>query len=143
MYRLPSNSIESGGVTQANSRTLAWFLPMVAAVVFGSIFVFANPNLFDWVSLRITELADRFQQWFAGMSFWEIPFCILALLIGAGLMRPVLPLLRIGPTEEEPLHAEVTRSDYYTPLRNTLWTLIILFAVTLPLFRRASPQDAS
>lgn len=129
MYRLPH---ESGHNVRSSSRMLAWMLPTIAAIVFGSIFVFANPNLFDWVSVRMTRLAERFQLWFEGISIWEIPFCVLALLVGAGLMRPVLPMFRIGPREpESPPMADGPRSVLFTPFRNTLWTLIVLFAIYL------------
>ena len=132
MYRLPADSSDPSGIARSNAQMLSWLLPTIAVIVFGSIFVFANPNLFDWVSLRMTQLAERIQLWFEGVSYWEIPFCVLALLIGAGLMRPVLPMLRIGPTgPEDPLAAQGTRSALYTPLRNTLWTLIVLFAAYL------------
>jgi hypothetical protein len=129
LYSLPNRI---SGKARSGGQTLAWFLPAIAATVFGAIFVFANPDLFKMVSIRFEQLAERFQLWFTGLSIWEMPFCVLALLIGAGLMRPVLPLLRIGPIEPEELSSSApARSPLYAAYRNTLLTLIVLFAVYL------------
>ncbi len=107
-------------------------LPVVAAMVFGAIFVFANPDLFDWVSGRVSQLADRVRLWLVGMSIWELPFCVTAMLVGAGLMRPVLPMVRIGPQDSSVTgHEQTVRSPFYNAFRNTLLTLIVLFAVYL------------
>jgi hypothetical protein len=104
---------------------------MIAAFVFGSIFVFANPDLLDSVSASLSRLTTKFQIWLQGMSFWEIPFCIVALFVGAGLMRPFLPLLRVGPEDDSVAPQTVLRSPLYLAARNTLLTLISLFAVYL------------
>jgi hypothetical protein len=64
-------------------------------------------------------IAERIQLWLEGLSFWEFPFCLLALLIGAGLMRPVLPMMRIGPAEPATPAASTTlHSPLFVALRN-------------------------
>jgi hypothetical protein len=121
-----------GGSVRSGGRALAWLLPAIAAVVFGAIFVFANPDLVDLVSIRIRQLTERIELWLEGLSIWELPFCLLALLIGCGLMRPVLPLFQIGPVEAELLtSSKRVPSPLYAAYRNTLLTLIVLFAVYL------------
>mgnify|MGYP003674852666 CR=1 FL=1 len=117
---------------RAKGSWLAWGLPVIAAIVFGAIFVFANPNLFDWVTLRVTHAAERLQLWMESISIWELPFCIVALLIGAGLIRRELPMVQIGPTENEGgLTNQEIASPLYTAFRNTLLTLIVLFTIYL------------
>ncbi len=110
-----------------------WLLPFAAVLVFGGIFVLANPNLLDWVSRKFTRFADRMWFWIEGMSIWEIPFCLLAFVLGAGLLRPLLPMPRIGPADTrlsfDP--AEMRPARLFAAYRNTLITLIVLFAVYL------------
>lgn len=118
--------------TAGGSGLVAYVLPMVAMTVFGAIFVFANPNLFDWVSTRLETFVLEIQSFVLGMSIWEIPFCILALVVGAGLLRPMLPLARIGPEASAvPLASVHHASRFYAAYRNTLVTLIGLFAAYL------------
>ncbi len=128
-YRLMTRS---RGDVRSDRYMLAWMLPAIAAFVFAAIFVFANPDLLDWVSVRVTRAAERLQLWLEGFSFWELPFCVTALLVGAGLMRPALPMFRIGPTlPEKPILSDPVRSPLYAAYRNTLLTLIVLFTVYL------------
>lgn len=128
-YRLPRRRVE---VEKHRSIAfLSWGLPIVAALVFGGIFVLANPDLFNWVSDELVFLTDRIQLWFRGISIFEFPFCVFALLIGIGLMRPVVPLLSIGPADSEDAALESLRSPLYPAFRNTLLVLIALFAVYL------------
>ena len=128
-YRLPHRVHQSA---QAHSNALAWLFPLAALLAFGSIFVFANPNLFTWVSGELTWLSTRIMDWIQGISVWEAPFCLLALLVGVGLMRPAKPLSQIGPdgntVDVSPGDAD---SHWYPVVRNTLWTLIGLFIVYL------------
>ncbi len=129
LYRLPRKLRAKAG---SSGRVMAWTLPAAAVVVFGSIFVFANPDLFDWVSTRVARLGDSIRLWLANFSFWEIPFCVLALLLGAGLLRPAFPMFRIGPVEPETApRVNGARSMYFVAFRNMLATLIVLFAVYL------------
>jgi hypothetical protein len=122
----------SRGPARAGGHVLTWLLPAIAAFVFGAIFVFANPDLLDWVSVRVTRAAERFQLWLQGFSFWEVPFCITAMLMGAGLIRPALPMFRVGPTvSQQRALSDAIRSPLYSAFRNTLLTLIVLFAVYL------------
>ncbi len=118
----------------AKSHGSAWsvVLPITAALAFASIFVLANPDLHQRVSEQLRLLSAQIRNFFNGFSIWELPFCIAALFVGAGLLRPLQTLLfgpagnRIAiqnlPTEPAPL---------YPAFRNTLWTLIVLFAVYL------------
>ncbi|NNE00115.1 MAG: DUF4173 domain-containing protein [Pirellulaceae bacterium] len=124
--------------------TSSWLLPLVAVIVFGGIFVFANPDLLESVSLRLSHFSEVVQSWFAKLSLWEIPFCLAALVIGAGLLRPVLPMPHFGPRHEVVDTSGKLAAPLFTAFRNTLWTLIALFSVYLvfefaTLWRREFP----
>ncbi len=117
----------------APSIALSFGLPVVAAVAFGGIFVFANPDLYTSVMASINEFQSRLWDFLSRVSFWEVPFCIAALFIGVGLLRPLQPLMKFGPREESERVLGVTGEPalLYSAFRNTLLTLIVLFAVYL------------
>lgn len=123
---------KSGVVSQpaTSSVTASWMLPILAAGVFGGIFVLANPDLLDLVSKRFTHMADRLWVWIEGLSVWEVPFCLVAFVLGAGLLRPLLPMKRIGPedTRHDIDSTELRPAGLFAAYRNTLITLIVLFA---------------
>ncbi|MGI9472338.1 MAG: DUF4153 domain-containing protein [Rubripirellula sp.] len=128
-YRISS---KAGTPKVSGAHLLGWVLPALAAIVFGSIFIFANPNLLDRASSMLSEWSHNLQYWLSGLSFWEIPFCILALLLGAGLIRPALPLPIFGPVVET--RTTTTRheeSPLYIGARNSLITLVTLFGIYL------------
>ena len=129
-HRLPARSSES---FLPRASVSSWLLPLIAALCFGGIFVLANPDLFDSLSIQLDKVFRQLGSWFEGISIWEIPFCIAALLVGAGLLRPVMPSFRIGAVEPEqiPAAGDENVASLYAAFRNTLLTLIGLFAVYL------------
>lgn len=139
-----SNYSDASVNTPANpsgSAMLSVVMPVVALIVFGGIFVMANPDLVssvsNWTSQWVGELVDFFRQ----MSIWEIPFCVLAFFIGAGLFRPLVsmvhePMLRLLGTPGSGFASRVTcvapespriASPLYPAFRNTLFAVIVLF----------------
>ena len=129
-HRVPARSSES---FLPRASVSSWLLPLIAAVAFGGIFVFANPDLFESVSIRLDRVFQHVRQWAEGISIWEVPFCVAALLVGAGLLRPVMPAFRIGAREPEqaPQVGNENVASLYAAFRNTLLTLIGLFAIYL------------
>lgn len=128
-YRMPRRVHQSA---QTHSNLLSLLIPAVALIVFGSIFVFANPNLFSWVSSELTWVSNFVMDWVQDISIFEMPFCLAALLIGTGLMRPTRPLPHVGPAGSmmEMVPGQ-EQSTWYPAFRNTLVTLIGLFVVYL------------
>lgn len=106
-------------------------LPILAATVFGTLFVLANPDWVDW-SWRWTSKAwINISDWISAYSVWELPFCLLAAMAGVGLMRPRQPRLLFGGRSNlVPVQANVA-SGLYAAYRNTIATLIVLFSVYL------------
>ncbi|MCO8123192.1 DUF4173 domain-containing protein [Stieleria sp. TO1_6] len=132
-HRLPtlgrSRINDAGGVPM--STTLTWLMPVLASVVFGGIFVLANPNLIDLVSNQWNRLATWTWQWASRLDAIEIPFCVFALIVGAGLLFPHLGRKRIGGTDPEFRSQPSVHSLLYAASRNTLVCLVVLFTVYL------------
>ncbi len=70
-------------------------LPVIAAIAFASIFVLANPDLHQRVRDQLQSLGTQIRDFFSGFSIWELPFCIAALFIGEGLLRPLQKLMLV------------------------------------------------
>ena len=122
----------------------AFLMPVAAAIVFGLIFVFANPDLVGWFTDAVSQVWDIAWNWISRISIFEIPFCIAALLLGAGLLRPYLPMPQFGPKQSLVQTPGNAQADFYAAYRNTLVTLIVLFGVYLSfefitLWRREFP----
>lgn len=128
----PSDDLAKASWNAPSKGTLVtWGMPVAAVIVFGGIFVFANPDLLSSVWSRCTRVMDFAWSWIEGLSVWEIPFCLLAIVVGAGLLRPVLLVDRFGPEDNADVRGAAEQSPLYAAFRNTLVTLIALFSVYL------------
>lgn len=137
LQRLPIANATSG----QPGKWLAVLIPFAAVLLFGGIFVMANPDLVSQVSDWFSKLSGRVFDFFACVSFWELPFCILALFVGAGVLRPLVTgadelitrLFRVGELDSPTVENEQDEiaTTWYQPFRNTLFALIALFVVYL------------
>ncbi|EMI52336.1 DUF4153 domain-containing protein [Rhodopirellula sallentina] len=143
MDRIPRlQKLRRGGTLDRHpGQWLSFAIPLVAVVVFGGIFVMANPDLVQQFGDWIGSFSGRLFDFLAQVSFWEFPFCVLAFFVGAGLLRPlarntsrwITLLFSVGeshPTTDSPESTE-TQSQWYPPFRNMLLALIALFAAYL------------
>ncbi|MEX2173025.1 MAG: DUF4153 domain-containing protein [Pirellulaceae bacterium] len=115
---------------------LSLLLPGGAVVLFGTIFILANPDLARSLATNLDRLQQMLADWLDGMSqnWLEVGFWIVTAYVVIGLLRPLLtrnvipdaPLA--SPGEAIVLFLE---SPWYGPLRNMLWAVIGLFAVYL------------
>jgi len=110
-------------------------LPIAAVVLFGALFIRANPDVVKLVGERwnrsVEWLIQRMEE--IGEHWGEFLFCVGAAYLAIGLLRPVLgqTFTRRGPGQA-PMDATATRaSPFYYALRNTLIALIALFALYL------------
>ena len=125
---------------------LALILPVVTLVVFGTLFIFANPDLVEAVSSRLKYVLEVASQWLIDLTPepFEILFCIVVGWIAVGLLRPILPATLIPDGEDsdaepsegsralskgEPSEGEPT--PLFEAYRNTLIVVTGLFAVYL------------
>ncbi|MFG0265044.1 MAG: DUF4153 domain-containing protein [Rhodopirellula sp. JB055] len=141
-YRLTSQAIDQ---VRSHHRLASVLLPVGAVLAFGGIFVMANPDLVSWVSGRVQSAWNLTLDWFSNFSVWEIPFCVLALTIGVGLIRPLRPHLRFGDHSENQPAVASAESGLYFAYRNTLIAVATLFAAYLcfefwTLWRRDFPE---
>ncbi|MFG0288661.1 MAG: DUF4153 domain-containing protein [Rhodopirellula sp. JB044] len=131
----------SGTLDRHPGQWLSFAVPLVAVVIFGGIFVMANPDLVQQFGDWIRNFSGRLLDFFAQVSFWEFPFCVLAFFVGAGLLRPLAKntsrwitlLFRVGESHltSDPPKVTETQSQWYPPFRNMLFALIVLFAAYL------------
>ena len=131
-------SADKLGPTLARGAWLSVALPLAAFVAFGLLFIVANPNLLasfgETMEWLLTTLRDRILQ--VAPSWQELLFWLGVAWISVGLLRPVLTRTLL---EETPGDAEAgpeavpapVRALLYGPYRNTLLTVIVLFAVYL------------
>lgn len=117
-------------------RFLNVLLPLGAFVVFGWLFLLANPDLFTFFGERLESVLTTVRDWIVNWSPppQELIFWLAVLWLGVGSMRPFLmePIVVAemdhvdGVTEEGQ-----TPSLLYAAWRNTLTTVILLFAAYL------------
>ena len=111
------------------SKLIEFILPVVAVIVFGGIFVMANPDMVSWVSGRLGSIAESIRDFLFQFSPLEVVFwCFIAWFTG-GLLRPVT-----RPFMDNIVSAAVSESKetaLYSAFRNTLLTVIVLFGVYL------------
>jgi hypothetical protein len=116
----------------------ALILPVFALVVFGTLFVFANPDLASALSARFSDLFALVGQWLENLTPapLEALFCIAVGWIAIGLLRPILPTASDEADADSIVPVETgTPEPRPTPLfeafRNTLYVVVGLFAVYL------------
>lgn len=116
---------------------LSILLPLVTFVVFSLLFILANPDLLTSFGDRIARVLQSIRQWLityspqpAEMMFWA-----LAAWLAIGMLRPLLsrPLLEQWALwEAHPKRGGASSpSPLYAACRNTLITVIVLFAIYL------------
>lgn len=135
-YVRSAERLERGEVPRGAWLSIA--LPIIALLAFGSLFVLANPDLVASFSETLRRVLDSFGEWVSrcAPSWSEILFWVAAAWLIIGLLRPILPPSGLPsrvsdqgkPPVRIPAHAE---SPLYAAFRNTLVTVIVLFAVYL------------
>ena len=71
------------------SQAMNYILPIVSVIVFGSVFVLANPDVIKEISSLISSIYLRIQSWFSRFSAFEILVWCLSFWFTGGLLRPV------------------------------------------------------
>ena len=108
-------------------------MPLAALLAFGTVFVFANPDLLASVSDSLESIVRRLRQWLLEASASEIAFCGAAAWIVTGLLRQASGATIVAETVGSDAAREPPPepSRLYAAFRNTLLTVIVLFAAYL------------
>ncbi|MHB8898210.1 MAG: DUF4153 domain-containing protein [Thermoguttaceae bacterium] len=111
-------------------------LPTIAFVVFGLIFIVANPDLLTSFNQSLDWLANSLREWMRRFApdWQEVAFWAAIAWLTIGLLRPAAGSMirRISRRLEMPRVDDSPRdAPLYVAFRNTLLTVIALFAVYL------------
>jgi len=115
---------------------LAVGLPVISVLLFGGVFVMANPDLVNWISGTLGSSVASIRRFLFQFSVFEIAFwCGVAWLTGC-VLRPLLaPMAEVvGGFSGE---GSATETRLYSAFRNTLLAMIGLFGVYLLFESRA------
>ncbi|MBC7967658.1 MAG: DUF4173 domain-containing protein, partial [Fuerstia sp.] len=113
------------------SRAMNFVLPIISVIVFGTVFVLANPDLIKELSSMVSELFDNIRLWLSFLSAYEVLVWCVTIWLTAGLLCPAI---RKAVEASGVLSNEASPSydhPMFGPFRNTLVTLISLFVVYL------------
>lgn len=117
---------------------LSIILPLAAFVAFSILFILANPDLLDSFGHRVEQLLTAFREWLIDFSPHplEMMFWLAVGWIAIGMLRPLLsrPLfeaLEIGARDVKDVAVAQSPSPLYAAARNTLVTVLVLFAIYL------------
>ncbi len=120
-------------------RKVTWLniaLPTIAFVTFSLLFVLANPDLLSAFGRRLELVLNEWRQWLIEVApdIGEIIFWLVAGWLSIGLIRPVMRRAT-DDAGTSPFAGEVgtktEQSPLYQAFRNTLLTVIVLFAIYL------------
>lgn len=104
-------------------------MPMAALVLFGTIFILANPDLVSMVSTEWHRWLTRLSEWLIHFSIAEIPLWIATAWVSVGLMRPLAITTSSPDVTAAPVAAQP--AALYSAFRNTLVAVSGLYAVYL------------
>jgi hypothetical protein len=109
---------------------LAVVLPILTVVVFGAIFVLANPDLVKSFSSGLTAIVETLQRWLGHFQGLEFLFCAGVAWLTIGALRPDVKQVSAA---DEAVHAsaQTAEAPLYKAFRNTLVMVIGLFGVYL------------
>ncbi|MEP3478125.1 MAG: DUF4153 domain-containing protein [Fuerstiella sp.] len=116
-------------------RAIEFILPTVAVLVFGTVFVMANADLVEVVSLRLSTLLNSVSHFFVDLSAPQIFFWILVGVLTAGILQPVIVKMTVSTAIDGNHHS--VRSPMYAAFRNTLVSVIAIFGAYLVFELRA------
>lgn len=114
----------------SRAHLFAIFLPLLTLIVFASIFVMANPDLVSSVAKMLSQIAESIERWLEHFEFTEVLFCFAAAWIAGGALCPRIDWNERTETSVA-VHEAIAKSRHYAAYRNTLASLIGLFAIYL------------
>lgn len=116
-------------------RSIEFVLPAAAVLVFGGVFVMANADIVEVVSLKLSSVLDSLNHFFVDLSVSQILFWLLVGILTAGILQPVI--VRLSPDKTDGKTDQSTSSPLYSAFRNTLTSVIVIFGAYLVFELRA------
>jgi hypothetical protein len=128
--------VNSLGPVMPKSSWISVALPVLAFLAFGWIFILANPDLSNWFGEEFGRVFEALQTWVVELSPdpLEIGFWLVVLWIVGGLVRPTIDRAFAASSSngsQRKADAPPTDAFLYAAFRNTLITVIVLFAIYL------------
>lgn len=116
-----------------HASAMSVLMPLMAFGLFGSLFVLANPDLVSSFSRRFERWLTLLNDWLIHFSFLEVAFWIATAWFVVGLLRPTTGESAEEPLSPSPVSASTITAPapLYSAYRNTLLTVIVLFALYL------------
>ena len=113
------------------SRVMNYLLPIISVIVFGTVFILANPDVIKELSTMLSGIYEQIHAWVSRFSASEIIVWCVTIWLTGGLLCPAIR----KTIASEGGGVDEAAPDYdhpmYGPFRNTLATLISLFVVYL------------
>ena len=112
---------------------LNYILPALAFLIFSALFVLANPDAVSFVGRQLEAFLTEVSDWLIRMALrpTEPLFWMGVALVMAGLLRPILRLSSLLSFAPDVADRTAAAAPLYTAFRNTLVTVIGLFAIYL------------
>jgi hypothetical protein len=131
--RLAHYARRAAGLSPLRAAWLNLTLPLAALLLFGAVFVLANPDLLASVSEAAEALAKQVRSWLLQWSAAEMVFWVAAAWISTGLLRQASAGADVARLDqhERPSAERGRPAPLYPAFRNTLVTVIVLFAAYL------------
>jgi hypothetical protein len=131
-----SSSKKAPAITRTS--WLSVTLPVAAFLVFGLLFILANPDLLASFGEHLGNLLTEIRDWIIDFSPspWEFFFWIAVFWVSVGLLRPVISRALLDEATRAAQAATIEagkpeKAFVYPAFRNTLFTVIVLFAAYL------------
>lgn len=122
--------------SRPRSRVVEIILPASAAIVFGGVFIMANPDVAGQFSTQFGRLIQAMSRLLTNFSLSQLLFWAAVAWITGGMLRPVKSTE--GPEDSlVQLRAAESKTPLFAAYRNTMFTVISLFAIYLAFESRA------
>ncbi|MFV1969317.1 MAG: hypothetical protein ACC628_28180, partial [Pirellulaceae bacterium] len=118
-------------IPRANWLNIA--LPLAALVTFSMLFVLANPDVVTFLGRRVEWLLETIRDWIVDITLkpTEVLFWLAVAWIAAGLLRPIVDRALLDRETGAEFSFKPSPAPLYIACRNTLVTVIALFAFYL------------
>jgi hypothetical protein len=126
-------TLQNRGPKIPKTRWLNVALPLAAFVAFSMLFVLANPDVVTFLGRKTELFLQTLRNWIVNITLrpTEVIFWFAVAWIAAGLLRPIVDAALLRRDEQGDRPGKAAPAPLYIAARNTLITVILLFACYL------------